>query len=585
MNLFKQVRTNYGQNTVKIIREWDKNGKKLARSRNHLVFNLRCKDEEVCPSSLKIKCPIKTKTAEDIVIKARKDLLRERIRITHNKVNHLEDSATILKDKVSSVLPQDLAKEVEDFVKRSSEREFKITKDRHQTKLAKLIDKKWSQSGENLDLSGSQMKRWVINLSKYKCTNSENSVLAKGLNFSVSPAKIPVEEFIVATEQAAKLLNEVEAEDLRQSIVGELKKAKPPPSNISVKERKALKSLAKNKDILILPADKGKATVVIDAQVYKDKVSEMLSDTKTYERLPKDPTDTYRRKLIALLKPLKEQGKLTKQQYDYLYPTSDSTPRLYGSPKIHKEGTPFRPIVDYTGSMGYPTSRFLADIVGPLVGENDHNVNNSKELAEELGELLVEEGYIFNSHDVIQLFTKTPIEDALEITRDRLKNDKTLKDRTKLDVEDIIDLLRFVLTTTYFLFDGVLYRQKFGAAMGSPVSPIIANLYLEDLESKAIESAPAEMKPKLWKRYVDDILDLIKKDKVKDMNDHLNTIDETGSTYEPESEQKIAFLDTLITRRDDGSVKLGVYRKPTHTDQYLNFGSHHHIQHKLGVVH
>ena len=132
---------------------------------------------------------------------------------------------------------------------------------------------------------------------------------------------------------------------------------------------------------------------------------------------------------------------------------------------------------DDTLSMGYPTSRFMADILGALVGQTDQNVNNSQELAGDLGEIFVEEGDIFNSHDVVALFTNTPIEDALEITRERLKKDKTLKDRTKLEVDDIIDLLRFVLTTTYFVFDGVMYRQKFGAAMGSPVSPIVANLF------------------------------------------------------------------------------------------------------------
>ena len=338
---------------------------------------------------------------------------------------------------------------------------------------------------------------------------------------------------------------------------------------------------------MILPADKGKATVIMDTQEYKDKVNRMLSDKKTYEPLKKDPTDTYRRKLIALLKPLKEQGKLSKQQYENLYPTSDITPRLYCTPKVHKEGNPLRTIVDYTGSMGYPTSRFLADILGKLVGLTDHNVNNSQELAQDLGEIFVDEGDIFNSHDVIALFTNTPIEEALDITRERLKSDKTLKDRTKLEVEDIIDLLKFVLTTTYFVFDGVLYRQKFGAAMGSPVSPIIANLYLEDLEAKAIATAPIEAKPKWWKRYVDDILDVLKKDQVKTMNDHLNDIDETRSiqfTYEPEKDGKIPFLDMLIIRKSDGSVKLCVYRKPNHTDQYLNFTSHHPIQHKLGVV-
>ncbi len=185
------------------------------------------------------------------------------------------------------------------------------------------------------------------------------------------------------------------------------------------------------------------------------------------------------------------------------------------------------------------------------------------------------------------MFSNTPIEDALDIIRERLKGDKTLKDRTNLEVEDIIELLRFVLTTTYFVFDGVLYRQKFGAAMGSPVSPIVANLYLEDLEARAIATAPIDAKPKLWKRYVDDILDILKRDQVSVMNDHLNQMDKTDSikfTYEPEVNGKIPFLDILIIRKDDGSVKLCVYRKPTHTDQYLNFNSHHPIQHKLGVV-
>ncbi len=245
MNLFSKVRTNFGQPTVKIIREWDKTARKLARNRNHLVFNLRCKDEEICPSSLKIKCPIKTKTAEDIVLKARKDLLRERIRITQNIVNQLGDDVERIEDKFNTAVPQDIAIEVKNFVKRSSEKEFSKTKNRHQEKLEKLINKKWNSSEDNLDLSGTQMKKWVINLSKYKCSNSENSVLAKGLNFAVSPEKIPVEEFIVATEQAAKFLTDVQAEDLRHSVVGELKKAKPPRSNISTKERKALKSLAK----------------------------------------------------------------------------------------------------------------------------------------------------------------------------------------------------------------------------------------------------------------------------------------------------------------------------------------------------
>ena len=122
--------------------------------------------------------------------------------------------------------------------------------------------------------------------------------------------------------------------------------------------------------------------------------------------------------------------------------------------------------------------------------------------------------------------------------------------------------------------------------MGSPVSPIVANLFLEDLEQRAMSTAPASCKPRLWKRYVDDILEIVKKDGVDELTSHLNAADPTGSikfTYELEKDGSIPFLDVLLTRRSNGSIRFTVYRKPTHTNQYLNFQSHHPLHQKLGV--
>ena len=82
-----------------------------------------------------------------------------------------------------------------------------------------------------------------------------------------------------------------------------------------------------------------------------------------------------------------------------------------------------------------------------------------------------------------------------------------------------MELLEFICSTTYFTFDGTIMQQKFGTAMGSPVSAVIANFYMEKLERKALQTAPAGCRPKIWKRYVDDVLDVIKKDQVKNFTE------------------------------------------------------------------
>ena len=69
-------------------------------------------------------------------------------------------------------------------------------------------------------------------------------------------------------------------------------------------------------------------------------------------------------------------------------------------------------------------------------------------------------------------------------------------------IQQITTLLEFYLTNTYFLFHGKYYEQVQGAAMGSPISPLIVNLFMEEFEVKALSSCPHP--PSLWIRFVDD---------------------------------------------------------------------------------
>ena len=137
---------------------------------------------------------------------------------------------------------------------------------RHQQKIQRLETKR--DRINDADLTGTQLKRWVINLSKYKLSGNQNKILAKGLNYAVTPEKIPTEEFVVAAEQATWSLPQEQKDKLRADITGVLKSAKVPKQNITRQERTALKGLQKEKSITILPADK----VIMETREYQEKM-------------------------------------------------------------------------------------------------------------------------------------------------------------------------------------------------------------------------------------------------------------------------------------------------------------------------
>ena len=102
---------------------------------------------------------------------------------------------------------------------------------------------------------------------------------------------------------------------------------------------------------------------------------------------------------------------------------------------------------------------------------------------------MIEQDEMFLSHDIVSVSVHLH-PNWWHINKKRLEEDATLKLRTHLQVGDIMELLQFVVTTTYFSFRGIIYQQKFGTAMGSPVLPVIANLFMEWLEQQAIATAP-----------------------------------------------------------------------------------------------
>ena len=159
--------------------------------------------------------------------------------------------------------------------------------------------------------------------------------------------------------------------------------------------------------------------------------------------------------------------------------------------------------------------------------------------------------------------------------------DDSLEDRTCISASDICDLVELCLRS---IFQDTFFEQVEGVAMGSPLSPIVANLFMESFEQKALESAV--IRPKMWLRYVDDTFVLWphNEEELKIFHRYLNAQHSAIQfTCEEELEGRISFLDVHLERRD-GGIATGVYKKKsTHTDRYIQYSSHHHPRVLTGV--
>jgi len=433
-------------------------------------------------------------------------------------------------------------------------------------------------------------KNWFLNLTNIDIPATVSDFLALGEKFSLPPLSMKKQftcEVIKDVESNLRHLNQDLKSRVRLLTASSLERFNNNSSGLSnitkaliMKSNHTKEFIKTHPTVIFTKADKGNVTVALEKSDYIKKMELMLGDTDTYIKVnKKNPTKSIEKKLNECLKAWCNANYIDKKVYYSLICNDKPLPRAYGLPKIHKPNIPYRIIVSCVNTTLYKFASFLHNILHKNLPKHRSLVNNSFDLVGSLSGLRVGESDVLLSLDVVSLFTNIPLDLALDGVRRRWD---FIKDHTQIPLEPFIRALEFVLSSTFFTFNGNTYQQTFGTPMGSPLSPIIADMVLQDLEESCLEKLNINIP--IYYRYVDDILMVAPRK-------NLDLIVRTFNSYSPrlkftleiEKNRSINFLDTSITVVDDKLI-CNWYQKPTFSGRYLNFSSHHPIEQKKAVV-
>ena len=429
---------------------------------------------------------------------------------------------------------------------------------------------------------------WFVNLSSISIPDNIQSLLQLGNNFSLPVRKLNnlTTDFIKNIENNIwKLPNEIRS-NIREkstSIINRLP-SHSIPTHKNVKDLIELAHLTKtflinNPDLILTRADKGNTTVALDKHKYIINIERLLCDTDTYSKVKKDPLRKITTQLRDLLNRWKSQNLISNENYKSLSCSDGILPRAYGLPKIHKPNHPFRIIVSSTNSPLHTFATALHKILHKSIPPAPSFVPNSFALTNKLKNVFIEENYTLISLDVISLFTNIPLDLAVESVSKRWD---FISKTCSIPQNEFITAIKFVLHSSFFKFNNTVYQQTFGTPMGSPLSPIIADLVLQDLEEKALQSL--DFPVLFYCRYVDDVVCSVPSDKIEQVLFSFNSIHpRLQFTIEKSLNNRLNFLDvTLIV--NEGRIIFDLYHKPTSSGRYLNYLSQHPVCQKRGTI-
>ncbi|CAF4133379.1 unnamed protein product, partial [Adineta steineri] len=356
-------------------------------------------------------------------------------------------------------------------------------------------------------------------------------------------------------------------------------------SNLSADEIIALRELKNDKSLIMLRADKGNAIVCMDKTDYINKVNQMLIDPNKFIKISDDESSIDEKIINHRLSTLMKEKKITKKIYDELFTSGSSVPVLYCTVKIHKANFPLRPIIAMYNAPSYKLAGFLSNLIKFGRKETQSYIKDSFHFVKLIKHTHIQDDELMLSFDIEQLYPNIPVTEAITLAVDIIWNKKKQLNLNKISKNDLYILFNLTVRNLHFRFYQDYFRQTDGVAMGSPLAPILANIFVCNIEDNSILTN-CNLKIKTWYRYVDDVFTIIKGDKDQALLilNYINSLHPNIKfTRELEKDHTIPFLDVNVTRSNN-FIETSNYRKKTNTNLYMKWDACLPKYQKIGLI-
>ena len=427
-------------------------------------------------------------------------ILAEELR---NKLSNLKKMKTQLKEinhEISEKLPTFWYICVRRLVATIRKREYDQLIKKHTKKISCLLAKQ-------LDVD-----EHLHNISSYELSFFQELIICRGLKFSL-PQKVPARDIQASFEKAYWKLEpllsdstrELASASLRSTALNYIEKKPTAPPKALIR---ALTELKKKDDIVVTKPDKGDGVVIMDKSDYTRLLREAsINDDSKFIACSEERQKTRGRRPTHYHPLLAKEKLLTsivhkilpKQMADSLSPKGSRLANLYGLPKTHKPVLSMCSILSATGTYNFKLAKWLDKKLKPLA-TNAHTVDDIFLFAEEIQNKVVNEGDVLVSYDVTALFTNIPVDEAIQILANKAFKNNWFNNTYNLQLRkaDLIELLSVSVKNQLFQFDRKLFEQIDGVAMGSPLGPLLANVFMCSLEEQLQEEGTI---PTFYKCY------------------------------------------------------------------------------------
>ena len=259
-----------------------------------------------------------------------------------------------------------------------------------------------------------------------------------------------------------------------------------------------MKRLSNNTDIIIKPADKGGATVIMNTEDYVKEAKRQLDNEVHYKRVERDLTSEHERLINQCIDTLLDDGELEEEVAKLLRPAQSRTPIFYMLPKIHKVNNPGRPVVSsessHTERLSASVDKFLRPIAEKLPSYKQDTTCFIRQIRA-LGKL-PEKWYLTTLH-ISSLYMNIDTDEGLSIVEEELSKTNQNKPSSKT----LSCLLEKVLKLNNLTFGNEHYIQIKGTARGARVAPNFANIYMGRLVERFVYQTEWANHIIIWVRF------------------------------------------------------------------------------------